>query len=164
MRTGTQQIPALDREAGQVQRRAIARPARAEAVRPRLNNPAVFLLVAATIAVVGLLYLVQTSQVAGLGYTVSSLEAERLEKSLENQRLTYQVAGYEALPKIELAARGQLGMQPIDAHIFLSVPRPASDELVVPEPETSRQWSLGERIWDRLTGEAEASHPAGSTP
>ncbi|MDQ3547639.1 MAG: hypothetical protein M3439_02370 [Chloroflexota bacterium] len=164
MRTGTQQIPALDREAGQVQRPAIARPRSAPPVRPRLNNPAVFLIVATTIAVVGLLYLIQTSQVAGLGYTVSSLEAERLEKSLENQQLTYQVAGYEALPKIELAARGQLGMLPLDSHIFLSIPRPASDELVVPEPETPPQRSLGERIWNRLSGEAEAGHPAGSAP
>ncbi len=164
MRTGTQQIPSLDREVVRDDRRTIVRPESAPAVQRRLGNPAVFLIVATTIAVVGLLYVIQTSQVAGLGYTVSNLEAERLEKSLENQQLTYEVAGYEALPKIELAARGQLGMLPIDAHIFLSVPRPASDELAVPAAETPDQRSLGERIWDRLTGEAEASHPVESAP
>lgn len=164
MRTETQQIPTLDRDVERMQRRTIVRAADAPPVRPRLSNPTVFLIVATTIAVVGLLYLIQTSQVAGLGYTVSNLEAERLEKSLENQQLTYQVAGYEALPKIELAARGQLGMLPLDARIFLSVPRPASDELTAPAPETPKQRSLGERIWDRLTGEAEASHPSVSAP
>ncbi|MEX1158431.1 MAG: hypothetical protein WEC79_05825 [Thermomicrobiales bacterium] len=164
MRTGTQPIPTLDREVERSARDALARPAQAGPAPRRLNNAAVFLIVAAAIAVVGMLYLIQTSQVAGLGYEVSNLEAERLEKSLENQRLTYQVAGYEALPKIELAARGQLGMLPIDAHIFLSVPRPASDELLVPTPQTTKQRSLGERVWDRLTGEAEASHPAGDAP
>jgi len=161
MRTDTRQIPALDREVERPERRAIARPAQAGSAPRRLNNAAVFLIVATAIAVVGMLYLIQTSQVAGLGYEVSNLEAERLEKSLENQRLTYQVAGYEALPKIELTARGQLGMLPIDAHIFLSVPRPASDELAVPEPQTPQQRSLGQRVWDRLTGEGSASHPAG---
>ena len=164
MRTETQQIPTLDREVEQNQRRTIVRPERATPVKRRLSNPAVFLIVATTIAVVGLLYVIQTSQVAGLGYTVSNLEAERLEKSLENQQLTYEVAGFEALPKIELAARGQLGMLPLDAHIYLSVPRPASDELDVPAPETPKRRSFGERIWDRLTGEAEASHPAGGAP
>jgi hypothetical protein len=164
MRTETQQIQTLDREVGRIERPTITRPDDAPSSPRRLSNPVVFLIVAATIAVIGLLYLIQTSQVAGLGYEVSNLEAERLEKSLANQQLTYQVAGYEALPKIELAAKGQLGMLPIDAHIFLSVPRPASDQLVVPAPETPKQRSLGERIWDRLTGEAEASHPVVSAP
>lgn len=164
MRTETQPIPTLDREAGRAERRTIVRPASAPPPRQRLSNPAVFLIVAATIAVVGLLYLIQTSQVAGLGYTVSNLAAERLEASLENQQLTYQVSGYEALPKIELSARGQLGMLPIEERIFLSVPRPASDELVVPPPEIPKRRSLGERIWDRLTGEAAASHPVRSAP
>lgn len=164
MRTETQPIRTLDREVGRVERPTMSRPAGAATGRRRLSNPIVFLLVAATIAVVGLLYLIQTSQVAGLGYEVSNLESERMRTSLENQQLTYQVAGYEALPKIELAARGQLGMSPVDARVFLTAPRPASDELPVPTPETPKQRSLVERIRDRLTGEAEASHPAGSAP
>lgn len=164
MRTETQQTQTLDQGIEWVERRPQSRPERAPEDRQRVSNPALFLIVAATIAVVGLLYLIQTSQVAGLGYEVGRLETERLEKSRENQQLTYKVAGYEALPKIELAARGQLGMKPIDSHIFLSVPRPASDELSVPAPESPKQRSLGERIWDRLTGEADASHPAGNGP
>jgi hypothetical protein len=164
MRTETQPIRTLDREVEQHQRSAIRRPAEATPTPRRLGNPAVFLIVATTIAIIGLLYLIQTSQVAGLGYTVSQLENDRMAASLENQQLTYQVAAYEALPKIELAARGQLGMLPIDARIYLSVPRPASDELNVPPAETPKGRSVAERIWDRLTGEAEASHPVGSAP
>jgi len=164
MRTETQPIRTLDREVVQDARPTIQRPAGAPPSRQRLGNPAVFLIVAATITIVGLLYLIQTSQVAGLGYTVSQLENERMQKSLENQQLTYQVAGYEALPKIELAARGQLGMLPLDARIYLSVPRPASDELDVPAPEQPKERSMVERVWDRLTGEAEASNSDGSTP
>jgi hypothetical protein len=164
MRTEAHQIQTLDQEIGQAARRPRILPERAPDARQRVSNPILFLIVAATIAVVGLLYLIQTSQVAGLGYEVGQLETERLEQSRQNQQLTYDIAGYEALPKIELAARGQLGMEPIDAHIFLSVPRPANDELTVPAPETPKQRSLGERIWYRLTGEAEASHPAGAAP
>ena len=164
MRTETQPIQTLDREVERHHRPTIRRPEQAAPAPRRLGNPAVFLIVATTIAIIGLLYLIQTSQVAGLGYTVSQLENERMEQSLENQQLTYQVAAYEALPKIELAARGQLGMLPIDSHIFISVPRPASDDLIVPAPEQPRRRSVAERIWDRLTGEAEASHPAGDAP
>lgn len=164
MRTETQQIPALDRQVERVERRANAPQHASVPSRQRLSNPVVFLIVATTIAIVGLLYLIQTSQVAGLGYTVSNLENERLEKSLENQQLTYEIAGYEALPRIEPVVRNDLGMQPIDTHIFLSVPRPASDELLVPQSETPKHRSLGERIWDRLTGEAEASNTTGGAP
>ncbi len=166
MRTETQRITTFDRKVERIERRAKS-PQQQDheaPARQRLSNPVVFLIVATTIAVVGLLYLIQTSQVAGLGYTLSNLENERLEKSLENQQLTYQVAGYEALPRIEPVVRHELGMLPIDSHVFISVPRPASDELQVPPSEAPRHRSLGERIWNRLTGEAQASNTTGSAP
>jgi cell division protein FtsL len=129
----------------------------------RLNNAATFLVVALAIATVGLLYLVQTSKVAGLGYTVTRLEQERVERSLENQQLSYQIAQLQALPRVEEMAREQLEMGPVEDDIYLSVPRPAADELAVPQAPRRVRRSVFERIWDRLTGEAEATHPDDAT-
>ncbi len=130
----------------------------------RLNNALMFVLIALTISIVGLLYLIQTSHVAGLGYEVSRLERQRMDVALENQRLTYEIARRQSLPAVETMARDDLGMQPMGEHIYLTVPAPASDQLELPSPQEGRTRSLGERIWDRITGEAEANHPVEDVP
>lgn len=130
----------------------------------RLNNALMFVLIVLTVSVVGLLYLIQTSHVARLGYDVSRLERERMEVALENQRLTYELARLQSLPAVEQMARDQLEMQPVDEHVYLTVPAPATEQLALPSPEEGRTRSLGERIWDRLTGEAEANHPVEEAP
>jgi cell division protein FtsL len=147
--------PHAARRSGSVRRARIVRPAT-----PPLNTAALFTIVVLTIATVGLLYLVQTSQVAGLGYEVSRLERQRTEKALENQQLSYEVARLQALPRVEQEALGQLDMQPLDDYLFLTVPLPASEELPAPPAAATRERSVVERIWDRLTGRAEATHPA----
>lgn len=137
-------------------RARIVRPAA-----PSLNTAALFTIVVLTIATVGLLYLVQTSRVAGLGYEVTRLEQERTAQALENQRLSYEVARLQALPAIEQVAVGQLGMQPVEDFIFLTVPVPPDDGVpqatAAPTPERS---ILG-RVWDRLLGRGAATHAAG---
>lgn len=138
------------------------RPTIAPPIR-RLNNAWLFTLVAVAITTVGLLYLVQTSHVASLGYEVSRLERERLDKSLENQKLTYDIARQQSLPAIEQIAREELGMEPVEqtgTRLYITVPEPAIAELPVPESETGDNLSLGRRIWARLTGTAHSSNPA----
>jgi hypothetical protein len=150
---------ARPRSAG-VRRARIVRPAA-----PPLNTAALFTIVVLTIATVGLLYLIQTSQVAGLGYEVSRLERQRTEKALENQQLSYDIARLQALPQVERVALGQLGMQPMDDYLFLTVPLPASDELPEPAVPEADERSVVERVWDQLTGRAEATHPtSGDVP
>lgn len=131
--------------------------------RPRMHNALLFTIIALVIGLIGLLYLVQTSKVASLGYEVTRLEQERAAKSLENQQLSYQVAQLQALPVVEGIAGDELQMQPMDAYLFLTVPLPLNDELPqtegTPEPGPSRL----ERVWNRLTGRGEAVH-AESTP
>ncbi len=129
--------------------------------RGRLNGAITFTIAALGITMVGLLYLIQTSHVAGLGYEVSHLERERMEKSLENQTLTYEIARFQALPYIERIALEDMGMLPVEGQIYLTVQLPSSEELLVPEPDTGEGRSLGERLWDALMGEAEATN--GST-
>ncbi|HBY45846.1 MAG TPA: hypothetical protein PLR44_04075 [Thermomicrobiales bacterium] len=158
--------PALDGETAETPViPTIERPSPVTTVAPRrLNNAMMFVLIVLTISVVGLLYLVQTSHVAGLGYEVSRLERQRMDVALENQRLTYEIARRQSLPAIEKMALDDLHMQPMDAHVYLTVPAPASEQLKLPSPQEGRTRSLGERLWDRLTGEAEANHPIEITP
>lgn len=158
--------PAVDGDTAAVPAAPLTRQAAPPpSARPRrVNNALMFVLIVLTVSVVGLLYLIQASHVARLGYDVSRLERQRMEVALENQRLTYEIARLQSLPAVEEMARDQLDMQPMGEHIYLTVPAPATRQLELPSPQEGRTRSLGERIWDRLTGEAEANHPVEVAP
>jgi cell division protein FtsL len=123
-----------------------------------MNSAFLFAVVALAITVIGLLYLIQTAHVASLGYEVTRLERERAAAALENQQLTYTVASYESLPRIEQVAVETLYMQPVDGHIFLVVPLPSWEELPLPAPVSQPEQSLAYRVWERLTGRSTATN------
>jgi cell division protein FtsL len=141
----------------------IVQPQPEQPATPLLNNAVLFAVVALALTTVGLLYLIQTTQVASLGYEISRLERERVAASLENQQLTYEVARYEALPEINRLARDEFGMQPMQEYVFLTVSLPPADDLPLPAPEPEQARTLPERIWDRLAGKATQTN-RGSAP
>jgi cell division protein FtsL len=126
----------------------------------RVNGALMFTLVALLVSAVGLLYLVQTSRVASLGYEASRLQRQREAQALANEQLSYDVARYESLPLVERVAQDQLGMQPMSAYRYLEVARPALDELPTPTPEAAEQPSLLRRVLQRVTGHGAATHAA----
>jgi cell division protein FtsL len=126
----------------------------------RTSGALMFTLVALLISAVGLLYLVQTSRVASLGYEASRLQREREAKGLANEQLSYDVARYESLPLVERVAEDQLGMQPMSDYRYLDGARPAFDELPTPTPAASEQPSLVRRVLRRVTGQGAATHAA----
>jgi cell division protein FtsL len=126
--------------------------------RNRTSGALMFTLVALLISAVGLLYLVQTSRVASLGYEASRLQREREAQGLANEQLSYDVARYESLPLVERVAEEQLGMQPMSAYRYLDVARPALDELPTPTPEATEQPSLVRRVLRRVIGQGSATH------
>jgi hypothetical protein len=138
--------------------------ARASAVargaRP-MNAALLFTVVALSIMVVGLLYLIQTAQVASLGYELTRLERERATAALANQRLTYTVANYESLPAIERIAIDTRNMQPASDYAFIVVPLPPRDQLQLPPAPEQAEMSLGRRVWERLTGQSTATNAGG---
>jgi cell division protein FtsL len=154
--------PRLDETQPVVSPRPAATEMTTSSLAPRVSNAVLFTVVALAITTVGLLYLIQTAQVASLGYEVSRLERERASMSLANQHLTYEVARYESLPQVERVARDQLGMQPLDDYLFVTIPLPVADDLSLPDPEPRYQPSVAAHIWDRLTGQATASNQGGS--
>jgi cell division protein FtsL len=132
---------------------------RAGAATSRLNGAIVFALAALTIGAVGLLYVVQTSHVAKLGYEASRLQREREARALENDQLAYEVARYQSLPLVERVAVEQLGMTEMSAYRFLAVARPVQAELATPTPLAETRPSLMRRVWNRILGQGDVVHP-----
>ena len=122
----------------------------------RISSAIIYIVVAVLITAVGLLYLIQTNHVAGLGYEMSQLQRERTVLSNRNEQLNYALAGYESLNQIESVAIGQIGMQDADSTGFIDVPRPAIDQLAPPQETANAGASLFERVWNGLTGSSVA--------
>ena len=62
------------------------------------------------IALVGLLQVIQTSGVTSTGYSLRSLEQERLARQAQVHQLEAEVAALTSMERIESEARGRLGM------------------------------------------------------
>lgn len=135
--------------------RGQAQPKPARARKP-MQDATLFALVACVVGAIGIIYLLQTSEVASLGYRVSELERERAALTTTNQQLSYDTAMREALPAIEQRAE-VLGMQPISELIYLDVPAPLETELALPTAEVATTPSLLERLKARLLDESSAA-------
>lgn len=122
--------------------------------RSRISSAIIYIVVAVLITAVGLLYLIQTNHVAGLGYEMSQLQRERAALMTRNEELNFAIASYESIAEVESVAIGRLGMQESEEYLFLTVARPPSDQLVVPDPVPEGRPSLLERVWNGLTGSA----------
>lgn len=127
--------------------------------RGRVSSAIIYIAVAVLITAVGLLYLIQTNHVAGLGYEMSQLQRERTALSLRNEQLNYSIASYESIAQVESVAIGRLGMQQSDDYRFLTVPRPESDQLARPEAQQPDSPSLLQQVWNGITGSATTVAP-----
>jgi cell division protein FtsL len=126
-----------------------------------MNGATMVAIAAIALTVIGILYLIQTSEVAQLGYDMSRLQSQRDSMTLEISELEYELARYESLQTIEEYAVTRLGMAPMTNYEFIEVQAPAQRELVLPEPIKHESPSFFERILDAVTGVGSAtSEPA----
>jgi cell division protein FtsL len=119
-----------------------------------MNGAIVFLIAAMMIAAVGMLYLLQTNHIARLGYEMSDLQAQREAALVEQQKLEAQIAEREAITRVELTARQELGMRPMEDYVFLDVELPP--EPAAPAEEPASDPSIWDKLWGRFTGRGEA--------
>jgi cell division protein FtsL len=117
-----------------------------------LNGAAMVGIAALAIGVIGILYLIQTSQVAELGYQLSHLQSQHDDLALDNSRLAYQVGRYESLDTIQQVATQQLGMTHLENYQFLQVQRPPQENLIPLPAEHFPNRSLFERAKGALLG------------
>lgn len=122
----------------------------------RSSGALLFSLVVALAGTIGLLYVYQTSMVAGLGLELTQLQQRIEREAVRNEELSYQLGYYEALPRIEHIAAGNQGMLPMESSVFLQIPRPTDAELPLPTPRTAVERSAVERALDMLLGSGSA--------
>ncbi len=118
-----------------------------------LNGVAMVIIAAVALAIICMLYLMQTAKVAGLGYQFSHLQNDYYSLSLENSKLGYQVARDQSLDQVERIATQQLGMTPLKNFQFLQVERPSSDNLPPIPADIQPSHSLWDRIKAAVIGE-----------
>jgi hypothetical protein len=98
-----------------------------------LSLPTLAALALALTALLGLLYLAQTSSLAITGYDVQELEAERARWQLRNDQLRLQIAEARSLDTVEREARLRLRMGPPERVVFVQQPAvPAAKSLASP--------------------------------
>jgi cell division protein FtsL len=122
-----------------------------------LNGVALVIIVAVALTVICILYLVQTANVAGLGYKFSALQDQYYSLSLDNSKLGYDVAREHSLDTVNQIATSQLGMTPMQSFQFLQVERPPQDNLPALPPDVQPQETIWSRIKAAITGEASAT-------
>jgi len=111
-----------------------------------LPRRALFVLALLLMALVSLLYLSQTSDVATTGYDIADLQAQQQQLQMQNEQLQLQIAQLESLDRIDQAASTRLHMGPPDHVVYVTAP-PA----VIPTPVAS----------DQSTANARSSTPLG---
>lgn len=117
-----------------------------------INGATMVAIAAIALTVIGILYLIQTSQVAQLGYDLSRLQTQRNSVTLEISELEYDVARYESLQTVEEVATDRLGMTPMSNYAFIDLRMPAEHNLVIPEVSESAPRTFFERVFDAILG------------
>jgi cell division protein FtsL len=117
-----------------------------------INGATMVAIAAIALTVIGILYLIQTSEVAQLGYDLSRLQSQKDSMTLEVSELEYDVARYEALQTVEEVAVTQLGMTPMSNYEFIEIQAPAERNLTIPEPIEPASRTFFERIVDAVSG------------
>ncbi|TVR75100.1 MAG: hypothetical protein EA415_04535 [Sphaerobacteraceae bacterium] len=131
--------------------------ARAQPVAPKrpyiiINGATMVAIAAIALTLIGILYLVQTSQVAQLGYDLSRLQTQRDAATLEISELEYEIARYESLQTVEEVATSQLGMTPLSNYAFIDLRMPEQRNLTIPPVSEPESQTFFERIFDAVLG------------
>lgn len=117
-----------------------------------INGATMVAIAAIALTVIGILYLIQTSEVAQLGYDLSRLQAQRDDITMELSELEYEVARYESLQTVEEVAVTELGMTPMSNYEYIEIQQPAERNLSVPEPAEGEDPTFFERVVDAVLG------------
>jgi cell division protein FtsL len=106
-----------------------------------------------TIALVGLLQVVQTSDATTTGYSLRRLEQDRLDRQAQVHQLEAEVAALTSMERIEGEARGRLGMTAPDDVLSLEVHKQPPAQQLIPRrfaPEVEKSTSETGSWWQAL--------------
>jgi len=86
------------------------------------------------VALVSLLYLSQTSDLAGTGYDIADLQSEQQQLQMQNEQLRLQVDQLESLDRVDKEATTRLHMGPPVHVIYVTAP-----PMTLPTPVATTQ-------------------------
>jgi len=96
---------------------------------PALPRRALFVPGLILIALVSLLYLSQTSDLAGTGYDIADLQSQQQQLQMQNEQLRLQIDQLESLDRVDKEASTRLHMGPPSHVIYVTAP-----PLTLPKP------------------------------
>lgn len=109
-------------------RRIERAPIRAARVRRRrfpwyfeMDSAVLFMAGVSLLALTCLLYLIQTSRVAVLGYEIQYVQMQQAAAVRDADALRNAIARKESLPAVETYARTKLGMKPVEKFTYVRV-------------------------------------------
>lgn len=148
----TAPLPPLEIQESEQQKIIAASPQGVRTARKPLHTAIMVIIAASLVAVVGMLYVLQTNSIASLGYAMSDSQRTLEARRIENQRLRAQIAELESLDQIRSIAVDELDMEPYDDYQFLTVAWPEHSETPAPEPLHAEGRSLFGDLLDTLLG------------
>lgn len=151
------------------------------AARAQLRGAGLFGVATFCLSLLGLVYLVQISNVARYGYLLADVQNRQAEVERRNELLTYRLSNELGLARVGDLAQREYGMRPFDRpagaatggeqrssagtkpsptaaapiggpqHRFITVQRPAPTPPVIAPPRPDRA-GLVDRLWNRFVG------------
>ena len=84
-----------------------------------MDSATLFMAGVTLLSLTCLLYLLQTSRVAVLGYEIQQAQIERARETRRADELRYAISRRESLPAVEKYARTKLGMRPVQRYEYI---------------------------------------------
>lgn len=104
-----------------------------------MDSATLFMAGVTLLALTCLLYLLQTSRVATLGYEIQQAQLGQTEGRRTEEQLRHDIGAKESLPVVELHARTRLKMQPVKEYEYMKIRvKPGELRRDQPAPEEAR--------------------------
>ena len=87
-----------------------------------MDAPTLFMAGVTLLALTCLLYLLQTSRVAVLGYQIQQAQVRQVREGRLTDQLRYAIGERESLPAVKKYARERLKMRPVERYEYVKVP------------------------------------------
>ena len=130
-------------------------------LRERLSRLTVISAALLLLGTVGLVQVLQTTQIAATGYEVRALELERTHLDADIRLLEAQIATSSNLEQIRGEATKRLGMVPAQRSVRVTVDTPAPALIPLPRryiPTQAEAGPPGARWWERVQGKIPGLH------
>lgn len=124
----------------------------------RINRRALFLPLLLLAALVSLLYLGQTSDIAATGYAIADLQNQQQTLEMRHEQLEFKIAQLKSLDRVDQEATTRLHMGPPQRVVYVTAPSaPATIPTPTPAPAPTHSMSPIGAFFQWISGGAALS-------